>query len=153
MQRNFIYQVECNYWLQPITDSHQTNYVPEIYRNIKPIPWSYFVRYGKIIQPQIPKSQKLCETVNQVIKNLTNKQLFPWQYLRLGAILILLKKKVNIPGIMIEMLLQLCYIWTKLMEEKLHFIPTIAILSRLRQNFILKKFWEIEYLTIRKKLK
>ena len=29
----------------------------------------------------------------------------------------------------------------------------IAILSRLRQNFILKKFWEIEYLTIRKKLK
>ena len=30
---------------------------------------------------------------------------------------------------------------------------TIAILSRLRQNFILKKFWEIEYLTIRKKLK
>ena len=29
----------------------------------------------------------------------------------------------------------------------------IAILSRLRQNFILKKFWKIEYLTIRKKLK
>ena len=33
------------------------------------------------------------------------------------------------------------------------FRTAIAILSRLRQNFILKRFWEIEYLTIRKKLK
>jgi hypothetical protein len=29
----------------------------------------------------------------------------------------------------------------------------MGILSRLGQNFILKKFWEIEYLTIYKKLK
>ena len=39
--------------------------------------------------------------------------------------------------------------WMYYLEETI----TIAILSRLRQNFILKKFWEIEYLTIRKKLK
>jgi len=55
LQENLIYQTECDSLLQPITDSHQTNYVPKIYRNVKPIPWSYVVIDGKIIQSQIPE--------------------------------------------------------------------------------------------------
>ena len=77
LQENFLSQPECDSLLQLITDYRQTNSIPKIYRNVKPIPLSYFVIDGKIIQSQIPEVQKLYETVNKIINNLTNKQLFP----------------------------------------------------------------------------
>ncbi|MEB3339680.1 2OG-Fe(II) oxygenase [Okeania sp.] len=85
LQENFISQTECDSLLQLIADYRQTNSVPKIYRNVKPIPLSYFVIDGKRIQSQIPEVQKLYETVNQVINNFTNKQLFPLQDIQVGC--------------------------------------------------------------------
>ncbi|OZH52300.1 hypothetical protein AFK68_25300, partial [Hydrocoleum sp. CS-953] len=52
---------------------------------MKPIPLNRSVIDGKIIQSEIPEVQKLYETVNQVINNLTNKQLFPLQDIQVGC--------------------------------------------------------------------
>ncbi|MGD1716105.1 2OG-Fe(II) oxygenase [Dapis sp. BLCC M172] len=85
LQENFLSQTECDSLLQLIFDYRQTNSVSKIYRNIKPIPLNRSVIDGKIIQSQIPEVQKLYETVNQVINNLTNKQLFPLQDIQVGC--------------------------------------------------------------------
>jgi len=85
LQENFLSQTECDSLLQLITDYRQKNSVLKIYRNIKPIPLSRSVIDGKIIQSQIPEVQKLYEAVNQVINNLTNKQLFPLQDIQVGC--------------------------------------------------------------------
>ncbi len=85
MQENFLYQTECDSLLQLISDYRQINSIPKIYRNIKPIPLSRSVINGTIIQSQIPEIQQLYETVNQVINNLTNKQLFPLQDIQVGC--------------------------------------------------------------------
>lgn len=85
LQENFLSQPECDSLLQLITDYRQTNSIPKIYRNVKPIPLSYFVIDGKIIQSQIPEVQKLYETVNKIINNLTNKQLFPLKDIQVGC--------------------------------------------------------------------
>ncbi|WP_094676574.1 hypothetical protein, partial [Hydrocoleum sp. CS-953] len=85
LQENFLSQPECDSLLQLISDYRQTNSVSKIHRNIKPIPLNRSVIDGKIIQSEIPEVQKLYETVNQVINNLTNKQLFPLQDIQVGC--------------------------------------------------------------------
>ncbi len=54
LQDNFLSQTECDSLLQLITDYRQKNFIPKIYRNIKPIPLSYFVIDGKGINSHLP---------------------------------------------------------------------------------------------------
>ncbi|NES20568.1 MAG: 2OG-Fe(II) oxygenase [Symploca sp. SIO3E6] len=77
LQENFLSSQECENLLKSISDYRQQFFIPKVYRNVKPIPLSYSVIDGKAVNTHLPEIQKLYETVNQVINNLTSQQFFP----------------------------------------------------------------------------
>ena len=85
LKENFLSQEECEHFLELITEYRQKFSIPKIYRQVKPIPLSYSVISGKAVESHLPEVQKLYETVNQLINNLTNQQLFPLKNIEVGC--------------------------------------------------------------------
>ncbi len=85
LQENFLSQQECESCLELIREYRQQFSIPKIYRQIKPIPLSYSVIDGKQVNSHLPEIQKLYETVNKLINDLTNQQLFPLKDIKVGC--------------------------------------------------------------------
>ncbi|MGK7874402.1 MAG: 2OG-Fe(II) oxygenase [Xenococcaceae cyanobacterium] len=85
LKENFLSPQECEYFLKLISDYRQHFFISKIYRNIKPIPLSYSVIDGKGVKFHLPEIQKLYETVNKFINDLTNQQLFPLKDIKVGC--------------------------------------------------------------------
>ncbi len=85
LNKNFLSQTECDYLLNLISEYRQQFSVPQVDRNLKPIPLSYFVIDGKKIQSNLPEIQKLYDTVNHQINQFTDQPLFPLKDIRVGC--------------------------------------------------------------------
>ncbi len=85
LKENFLSQSECQYFIQLIIDYRQKFGIHKIHRDIKPIPLIYFVIDGKRIKYHLPEIQKLYETVNKFINNLTDREFFPLKDIPVGC--------------------------------------------------------------------
>ncbi len=85
LRENFLSQQECESFLELIRKYRQQFSIPKIYRQVKPIPLNYSVINGKAVKSHLPEIQKLYETVNKLINDLTNQQLFPLKDIEVGC--------------------------------------------------------------------
>ena len=82
---SFISKQECEYFLDLISEYRQLFFVPNIYRDVKPIPLNYSVIDGNAVQSHLQDIQKLYRTINQLINELMDEQLFPLESLQVGC--------------------------------------------------------------------
>ncbi|MDB9515385.1 2OG-Fe(II) oxygenase [Roseofilum reptotaenium CS-1145] len=82
---NFLSTQECQILLDKISEYRKQFSVPKIHRYTKPIPLSYSVIDGLVVQSHFPQLQSLYQKVNTFINQYTNYPLFTLDSIQAGC--------------------------------------------------------------------